>query len=300
MLNLLESQNSSVQYSFTKQAKVTRVDDQKIWVRLEHAQASFVVECLCAMLQTYQPSVGDTVLVNGDNFKLCYIIGVIDAVTKNEATIHPNKINEIKNTNGAVAKSYTKEGSECLAVEDENGFLLFEYDSVKKQSKIFSPKGDLTFSALEGGINLYSAEHIKCHSIGAIDLQSSTAAQLRVANHEKQTAINLSNEAMSISTNQLALEANQAQVNVDHSHLVGKTLNTVLDHSKLMVTKLETHAGRILENAKNIYRNIEQLSQTKAKRMRTMVEKDYQLKSESSTIHAKKNINIDGEKINLG
>jgi hypothetical protein len=59
-------------------------------------------------------------------------------------------------------------------------------------------------------------------------------------------------------------------------------------------------AIRILERAKNVYRQVEELQQTRAKRVRTLVEQSYQLNSETTTIKSRKNVNIDGERIHLG
>jgi hypothetical protein len=74
----------------------------------------------------------------------------------------------------------------------------------------------------------------------------------------------------------------------------------VLDRSKLFVGKIETVAVRIMERAKNVYRQVEELQQTRANRVRTLVEGTYQLNSETTTIKSEKNVNIDGEKIHLG
>ena len=59
-------------------------------------------------------------------------------------------------------------------------------------------------------------------------------------------------------------------------------------------------AIRIMERAKNVYRHVDELQQTRAQRVRTLVEGAYQLNSETSYIKSRKNVNIDGERIHLG
>ncbi|MCJ8315037.1 MAG: DUF3540 domain-containing protein [Saccharospirillaceae bacterium] len=295
MINLLEIQNNLMSQSYTKPALVTRIKDEKIWVRIDHVGSSLVIEAKSALMQNnYRPELGDDVLVSGEHLQLCYIIGVINQ--KNQDF----KSSQIESKSGAKAKSSINDGHECLSIEDENGYMLFEYDAVNKTSKIYSPKGDLSFNALDGDILLNSANNIKCHSMGVIDLQSNTAAQIRVTNNDNQSSMNFSSQGVSLSTEHLAIKSAQADIEIQSSRFTGKTLSTVVEHSKLMAKKIETQADRILEKAKNIYRTIEQLHQTKTKRMRTIVENDFQLKSQSTTIHAKKNVNIDGDKINLG
>ena len=276
---------------YSRPAVLTGLDDKKMLVRIEHEGASFVIEAKNA-LPGYLPQVGDELLVSGENFRCCYVIGVLHCEEPAEQTL--------KATRGALARHQQKDGHETLSIEDEQGHLLFEYDVTAKKSKLYSAQGNLSLIATEGDIELVSGKNIRCKSLGGIMMESATAAQLRVAGEDDQSAVSLTDKGLLLSSNNIGLKAKSAKLEIEHSQLEGKTFKGVLDRSKLLVGKIETVAIRIMERAKNVYRQVEELQQTRANRVRTLVEGSYQLDSETTYIKSKKNVNIDGERIHLG
>jgi hypothetical protein len=69
---------------------------------------------------------------------------------------------------------------------------------------------------------------------------------------------------------------------------------------RLVAEKIETTAGSIFEKARNVYRSVEELVQTSAGRMRTLVGQTYHLKAGKSVFRAKEIISLDADKIHLG
>lgn len=291
MLHMIDKLANPGNLQYTRPAVLTGLDDKKMLVRIEHEQASFVIEAKNA-LPGYQPQVGDELLVSGENFRCCYIIGVLQSQLQTEQTL--------KSAQGAVAKKQIKDGQEILSIEDEQGHLLFEYDVSEKKSKLYAAQGDLSLIATEGDIELVSGKNIRCKSLGGIIMESATAAQLRVASEDDQSAVSLTDKGLLLSSKKIGLKAESAKLEIEHSQFEGKTFKGVLDRSKLFVGKIETVAVRIMERAKNVYRQVEELQQTRANRVRTLVEGTYQLNSDTTYIKSEKNVNIDGEKIHLG
>jgi hypothetical protein len=294
MLHAVDKLASPGNEPFMCTGVLTKLEGDSLMVRIEYNQASFVVEARNALTHSYQPTVGDEVLVNGENFRSAFIVGVLNVVGK-------KSVQRVSTGNGALAESREHDGHEVLSVKDKDGYLLFEYDATENKSKLYAAKGDLSLTALEGDIELISGKHIKAKSLGGIMLESATAAQLRVASDEEnQSSITLSAKGMLLSSKGLGFRAEKAEINIDNSRFKGKTFNAVLDRSKLVVEKIETTANRIIEKAINVYRQVEELQQTRANRVRTMVKGSYQLSSETTYIKAEKHVNIDGEKIHLG
>jgi hypothetical protein len=283
---------------YTRPAVVTHLeandDSKKLLVRIEHEHASFVIEARNALVQSYQPKVGDELLVSGENFRLCYIIGVLHEAQSESA------VQSVTTGQGAVARRQDKNGHETLSIEDEQGHLLFEYDATEKKSKLYAAQGDLSLTALEGNIELVSGKNIHCKSLGGLTLESATAAQIRVASENNQTALTLSDRAMLLASQKLTVSAKSGDFRILDTLYQGDSFKGVLERSKLLVGKLETVAIRIMERAKNVYRQVEELQQTRANRVRTLVEGSYQLNSETTTIKSTQNVNIDGERIHLG
>lgn len=292
MLHIIDKLKNNDNVQYTRPAILTRVDEQKMLVRIEYQQASFVIEATNALAVDYQPNVGDELLVSGENFRSCFIIGVLNKVQTN---------NQISTTQGAVAKSQIKNGHETLSIEDEHGYLLFEYDASEKKSKLYASQGDLSLMALQGNIELVSGKDIHCRSLGSISLDSATATQLRVSSKdEKYSSINLTEKGILLSSERVGVSAEKAEFRIKEGFYEGKNFKCVLERSKAFVGKIETVATRILERATNVYRQVDELEQTKAGRVRTLVKDTYQLNSKTCYIKSEKNVNIDGEKIHLG
>jgi hypothetical protein len=291
MLHKIDQLANPGKLQYTRPATLTGLDDLKCLVRIEHEQASFVIEAKNA-LPGYRPRVGDELLVSGENFRCCYIIGVLQTRLQAEQTL--------KSERGALARHRQEHGRETLSIEDEQGHLLFEYDVTEKKSKLYAARGDLSLIAKEGDIELVSGKNIRCNSLGGIIMESATAAQMRVAGEGDQSTVSLTDKGLLLSSKNIGLKAKSAKLDIEHSQFQGKTFKGVLDRSKLLVGKIETVAVRIMERAKNVYRQVEELQQTRANRVRTLVEGSYQLDSETTYIKSKKNVNIDGERIHLG
>ena len=233
---------------YTRPAKLTGLDDKKLLVRIEHEGASFVIEAKNA-LPGYLPQVGDELLVSGENFRCCYIIGVLHSADHQAGQT-------LQTQQGALARHQQKNDHETLSIEDEQGHLLFEYDVVEKKSKLYAAQGDLSLVAPQGDIELVSGKNIRCKSLGGIMMESATAAQLRVAGEDDQSAVSLTDKGLLLSSNNIGLKAKSAKLEIEHSQLEGKTFKGVLDRSKLLVGKIETVAIRIMERAKNVYRQV--------------------------------------------
>jgi hypothetical protein len=64
--------------------------------------------------------------------------------------------------------------------------------------------------------------------------------------------------------------------------------------------RLEVSAGRILERAREAYRDVEELLQTRAGRVRAVIEDAYHLQARRTSIASKEDTSIDGKKVLLG
>ncbi len=99
---------------------------------------------------------------------------------------------------------------------------------------------------------------------------------------------------------QFSLETGKAELNIADANYQGVRLGASIAQTKLFLGKLNTTVGRLIEKAKNVYRQVDNLNQLKAGRMRTLIKGSYHLKSESINQKAEKEVRIDGDKINLG
>lgn len=142
--------------------------------------------------------------------------------------------------------------------------FTIEEDEESGKTIVSVPQGDLDFRAETGNINLDAAKNINlnCHEFG--------------------------------------LDSAKGDIKITEATYQGRILGMTVERTKLLLGKVNSTIGRLVEKAKNVYRDVENLNQLKAGRMRTLVDGSYHLKGERIIEKAKKEVRIDGEKINLG
>jgi hypothetical protein len=94
--------------------------------------------------------------------------------------------------------------------------------------------------------------------------------------------------------------ANAVQINGHAIDMNSKKLTANVGYAKLVFDRLETIADTLVEQAKNVYRTVAQLTQLRTGRMRTLVNETYQFKANKAFMKAEDDFKIKGEKIYLG
>jgi hypothetical protein len=75
------------------------------------------------------------------------------------------------------------------------------------------------------------------------------------------------------------------------------TTATTLSHT---VERFELAAGQIIERARDAFRDVQDLSQTRAGRVRTIVQDLYSLYSKRTALQSTEETSVDGSKVLLG
>lgn len=97
-----------------------------------------------------------------------------------------------------------------------------------------------------------------------------------------------------------SLNSTKGNINIAESNFKGISLSASLMQTKFFINKAFNTIDKLVEKTKNAFRHTENLNQTKAGRMRTLVNGSYHLKSEHINEKAVKDVRIDGNRINLG
>jgi dUTPase len=242
---------------------------------------------------------GDTVLVTGETIDACYIIGIVKRNSVIEVKADPLRV---MSKNGAYAQTINERGKESIQVRDNLDNLVFEYDTEQQRATLTVAKGDLCLNALEGEIQLFSSNGINCRSLGDVKLESQSEIILQVpsAAATPDSALQLTAQRASLSAQAFDIKAKQASLLAEHTKVEGESLIATLARSKLVIERLETVAQRIFQRAVNIFSRVENLQQTQAGKVRTLVSEDYYLKAQHTDIQAEQDVKINGDKIHLG
>ena len=101
----------------------------------------------------------------------------------------------------------------------------------------------------------------------------------------------------------LELRADQGKVRIvgaEGIELESRAISLRAERLVQSVQVLETHAGRILERAKDVYRDVESLSQLRAGQVRIVAKHSFRALAERLRFKARKDVKLDGEQIYLG
>jgi len=235
---------------------------------------------------------GDHVLVACDPVQHYYVIGVIKR----------------KQAPALIARDGTRalishaNGDEMLQVRDAADHLIFEYRPAEGKGTISIPIGDLALKAPNGDIVLEAGRGIRCQSGTDIELTGATAVKVTAGTepNELSTQLNLTPRTAAITAKQLELTAKRGVMRIATAEYFGIALNCTIERVHSVVEKFESIADRIIQRVKDSYRQVDGLDQTKARRVRTLVEDAHYTKAGQVYVLADDDVTIDGNKIRLG
>lgn len=158
----------------------------------------------------------------------------------------------------------TVEG-DSVAIHSEAGALIASYDSATGELRLCA-EGDLRLSAPHGRAILEGAQGIEVGGgQGRLTIQGGDAV--------------IRSESTSIHADRVEVEARV---------------------SRWAVAEWDLRAERVVERAKNVFRHVDGLLETRAKRLRTLVATTLELRGRRTTVISEKDTRIDGERVLLG
>lgn len=245
-------------------------------------------------IPSYAPERGDRVLLARGESGASYVIGVLVALRAVEQVVRAS--------DGARAElsSATSglEGGESLAVRDPAGRLLFEYHPGEGRSVIHAPERDLEFRA-EGRIDLLAGESVRVRGERQVELSAGRGANTEGA-EAPASRVGLSTRGLEIEGPTLEAKANVAKAAFGEAHLVARAISTVSERSRHLAGLMEVRVTRLLEKARDVYREAEGLSQTRAGRLKLLADKTLHVFGQRAAVEAKDEVKIDADKIHIG
>lgn len=237
-----------------------------------------------AVAGSYSPRAGDGVLVALSEGSV-YVIGVVRALREAEER-------RIDAEDGSSAALEHDEDGPVWRLRDARGRLVVEHRAGKSVVLVeddleLRARRDVSIAA-GGAVRIESGEGALLRADGPVELASS-ASSLRV-------------DGDRVRMNAPLLEAitDRADVKAKEANLVVGTLRSAMHRLVERAEVVERTAGRVVERAREVYREVEELSQTKAGRLRLVADTALSLLGQSTTVQAREDIKVKGEKIYLG
>ena len=94
--------------------------------------------------------------------------------------------------------------------------------------------------------------------------------------------------------------ANKVSLNGQSLEMQTQNLKLQASYANLVFDRLETATDTLIENAKNVFRSVKQLTQLRTGRMRTLVDETYHFKANKAMLKAEEDFKINADKIHLG
>lgn len=232
--------------------------------------------------------IGDRVLCVNRAAGTVYITMILEKADKTGV------INKTLNLNGETkARVVSRDGSHILAVYNKRGELIFEYDPDSDRSRVIMGSGGLDVSAPKGDIRFSAGGRIQLES-RCVEMNTHEAAGMQTSR------FSLGQFRTELHSASLNIKSARNKLELDEVDYHGRKLTTRVSRAKLNWGRVETLVDTLIQKARTSFTTVEELSQTRAGRMRTLVAGTFRLKAVRAKLKADKSIDIDGERINLG
>lgn len=163
-------------------------------------------------------------------------------------------------------------------VRDAHHRLLIRYENGR--AEVAAPEGDLVLAAPSGRVVLQAGTDVVIEAARDLTHRAGHRAEL--------------------SAQRLDVRAEETRVVTSQAAVVADRILTTARVVAQNVEQLEISAVRLLEKTRETYREAADLLQTRAGRLRTLVEDVYSVHAKRTTIVSKEETSIDGKKILLG
>lgn len=242
-------------------------------VRVEADGASF--DAVVATVGDYRPAAGDRVLVLREEAG-AWVLGVIGSVRPVIAA------SAIRTSDGVRAR-VTDDGR-AMTVESSRGQVLFRHDARTGESTVVGPS--LRIRA-ESDLSLEASRRVRIE-----------APQVELGASE-QESLTIAEGGTELRSSRLRAIVEEARFSVTQGVIAAERIESAVHKARTFVDVMELRAGRIVERAKESFREVEGVSQTRAGRIRTVAKAAYQVLAERATIKAEDDLELMGEKIHL-
>ncbi len=189
---------------------------------------------------------------------------------------------------------------DVIRVRDRQGAILFEYDPERGRGRLMMRQGDLRLEAPKGNIHLIAGGEVRCMAAGELALHSASAVSMTAGGVGTHGGIRVDRGSTAIAGRRLSVSADEADIRIDRARYAGKWLEAGVERAELLLGKLDSRVGTLIQRATHAFHYVEELHQLKAKRLRIRAEESMVLDAGHVVMTARDDVDIDGKQINLG
>jgi len=248
-----------------------------------------------AEIPGYRPTVGDRVLVarilehassgeGGEGGDHAYVVAVIHAAAAPALVLHDGSRAEV--VLGA------------LELRDAAGRLLVRY--ADGAAEVSAPSRDLKLSAPHGAVVIEAATDVSIDAARDLIHRAGRRVDVRAGDAGSAPQLRIEPATTHLKAERLQVEARQTRVATGEATLLARTLATTAESLATNVERYELTATRVVEKARDVFRDVADLLQQRIGRARVVVDDSYALYSRRTVMESTEETSIDGKKILIG
>jgi Protein of unknown function (DUF3540) len=250
-----------------------------------------------AEIPGYRPTVGDRVLVAriadpdaspdegpGEVRESAYVVAVIHAAAAPALVL------------GDGSRAELVEGA--LELRDGAGRLLVRY--ADGAAEVSAPSRDLKLSAPHGAVVIEAATDVSIDAARDLAQHAGRRVDVRAGDAGAAPQLRVEPAATRIKADRLHVEARSTCVATGEATLLARSLATTAESLAVNVERYELTATRVVEKARDVFRDVADLLQQRIGRARVMVDDSYALYTGRTVLESKEETSIDGKKILIG
>lgn len=193
-----------------------------------------------------------------------------------------------------------------LVLEAPDGTVLLSYDPREGRLRLEVAKGDLELCARDGRVVLSGSQGVVIDGGDRVavtarrEVTIATQPEAAPGADAARAEVSLRRDELKLGARTLGLTALRAAITADELGLAARSLRTAAKVAVQAVGVLETRAERVVERAKNAYRDVEELAQTRAGRVRLVARETLHAVGKRAVVRGDEDVKVKGEKIHLG
>ncbi len=186
---------------------------------------------------------------------------------------------------------------DALEIRDPEGCLLVRYkDGV---AEISAPRGDLRLAAPSGRVVIESALDVSVEAGRDVIQRAGRRFEVSAA-APAEPQLRVDHTGAEVKVDRLDVEARSARTVLGQAAVIARAIATTADQVAITAGTYERLAERAVERAKDSFREVADLCEERAGRVRALVRGVYALSSRRTTMTSTDDTSIDGSRILLG
>ena len=186
----------------------------------------------------------------------------------------------------------------ALEVRDPEGRLLVRY--VDGAAEISAPSGDLRLSAPMGRVVIQSALDVEIEAGRDVVHRAARRVDVAVGAASGTPDLRVEPGRVEVHTSSLDVQAQRSRAVIGQVAVIAHAIATTAERVAVTAATYELTAERVVERARDSYREIQGLAEERLGRVRALVRDVYALSSRRTVMTSSDDTSIDGSRILLG